>query len=444
MATTRRKKGTGQITYIEGRKSPWRITFLGNYTETGIRKQRTKYFSSESAAKAFLRDLNRTEKQRKEFVQDGVMFNALIPAYLNEKKEQGLKTRSLAALKTISKLVEERTEGITAQEINDEYLKALLRRMKDKDGYSKSVLDKTKIFTIDVLKMAAAKGLIDTVPQFHLKTAEKRQYTPQKSIDPDNFLRDSEITKYEEECRRTYYPAKYTKYYGQELMVHSAGYRLLLILHTGCRLGEALALTWEDYDEYSKTLLINKNVVSTNEGKEFQSPKTQAGNRLIVLNKNAVDDLEHLKREFDTQTAAIEERRKEELKNAGIEFSGANLKSKRREINERYDAYQQEHKYICGSANFPYGCSSHNGTLQAHKKIMKKIGIDRSVNIHGLRHTYTTHYYLKHKNDADFDIATFSRSIGHSSIRTTMEIYAHLGIEENRHVQRTVEDLKDF
>lgn len=94
MATTRRKKGTGQITYIEGRKSPWRITFLGNYTETGIRKQRTKYFSSESAAKAFLRDLNRTEKQRKEFVQDGVMFNALIPAYLNEKKEQGLKTRS--------------------------------------------------------------------------------------------------------------------------------------------------------------------------------------------------------------------------------------------------------------------------------------------------------------------------------------------------------------
>lgn len=213
MATTRRKKGTGQITYIEGRKSPWRITFLGNYTETGIRKQRTKYFSSESAAKAFLRDLNRTEKQRKEFVQDGVMFNALIPAYLNEKKEQGLKTRSLAALKTISKLVEERTEGITAQEINDEYLKALLRRMKDKDGYSKSVLDKTKIFTIDVLKMAAAKGLIDTVPQFHLKTAEKRQYTPQKSIDPDNFLRDSEIIKYEEECRRTYYPAKYTKYY---------------------------------------------------------------------------------------------------------------------------------------------------------------------------------------------------------------------------------------
>ena len=83
-------------------------------------------------------------------------------------------------------------------------------------------------------------------------------------------------------------------------------------------------------------------------------------------------------------------------------------------------------------------------TNQAHHKICKKIGLSHNVTVHGLRHTYVTHYYIKHKNDPDFDLATFSKSIGHSSIRTTMEIYAHLDMTQNRFVQRSVEDLKDF
>lgn len=39
---------------------------------------------------------------------------------------------------------------------------------------------------------------------------------------------------------------------------------------------------------------------------------------------------------------------------------------------------------------------------------------------------------------------TFSKSIGHSSIRTTMEIYAHLGMTQNRYIPRSLADLKDF
>ena len=35
-----------------------------------------------------------------------------------------------------------------------------------------------------------------------------------------------------------------------------------------------------------------------------------------------------------------------------------------------------------------------------------------------------THYDIKHKNDPNFDLATFSKSIGYASIRTKIEIYA--------------------
>ena len=54
-------------------------------------------------------------------------------------------------------------------------------------------------------------------------------------------MRDDEIRAYEEECKETYVPKKYTKYAGQELMVH-----------TGLRVGEALALTWADYYKFNQ------------------------------------------------------------------------------------------------------------------------------------------------------------------------------------------------
>lgn len=53
-------------------------------------------------------------------------------------------------------------------------------------------------------------------------------------------------------------------------------------------------------------------------------------------------------------------------------------------------------------------------------------------------------YCIKHKNDTDFDSAAFSKSIGHSSIRTTMEIHAHLDMAQNRFVQSSIEELKVF
>ena len=68
----------------------------------------------------------------------------------------------------------------------------------------------------------------------------------------------------------------------------------------------------------------------------------------------------------------------------------------------------------------------------------------KNVIVHGLRHTYVTHYYIKHKNDPDFDPASFCRTIGHPSIRTTMEIYAYLDMTQNRVLQQPLEDLKDF
>ena len=55
-----------------------------------------------------------------------------------------------------------------------------------------------------------------------------------------------------------------------------------------------------------------------------------------------------------------------------------------------------------------------------YEKIIEKAGITKKIGLHTLRHTYAT---LNLQHD---DIEIISRTLGHSSIRTTMDIYGHV------------------
>lgn len=435
----RRKKGSGQITYVSesSRKSKWKATVSDSRG-----KRITRYFKTEKEAKAFLRDVNSDATTLKSLIDSGVTFNAFSEVFLGEKKKENMKATAYKALEYNVSIACDMVGKSKLSDIDSDMVQLMLYELAAK-GYSESIMNKAKMAVFSVLKMAAAKHYIESVPVLNVTIPRAKKQDENRQA-KKNWMRDDEIALYEAECKRTYVPQKYTKYAGQTLPVHNAGYKLLFILHTGLRLGEALALTWTDYDEYSKTVMIDKNMVYLDGEKLTQTPKTESGERVIILNRQAVDDLEVLRKQFDEQTADIERRKTEELREAEKRFSGPEQKSAKLRIREKYAAIEREHKYICGSSTFPYGSGSGSGTNQTHRKICKAIGLTHNVTVHGLRHTYVTHYYLHHKNDPDFDLATFSKSIGHSSIRTTMEIYAHLDMTENRFVQRTVQDLKEF
>lgn len=433
----RRKKGSGQVTHVPGRKSPWRACVVDS---TG--KQKSRFFKTEKEAKTFLREVNADANKLKSLLEAGVTFRAFSEVFLGEKEKENMKPTAYTTLERNTERVCEKIGHVMLRDIDSDLIQQMIFDLA-KEGYSKSIMDKSKIVVGSILKMAAAKHYLDTVPVLNITIPNAKTQDPDKQA-KNNWMRDDEIRAYEEECKRTYVPKKYTKYAGKELLVHTGGYKLLFILHTGMRVGEALALTWADYDEYSKTILIDKNMVYTKNGKVTQTPKTESGERVIVLNKQAVQDLQMLRRQFDEQSEIIEQRMAEELRQAEKDYVGPEQKSAKRVIKEKYDAIRREHKYICGASNFPFGSGVSTSTNQGHRKICKKIGLTHKVTVHGLRHTYVTHYYIKHKNDPDFDLATFSKSIGHSSIRTTMEIYAHLDMTQNRFVQRSMEDLKEF
>ena len=433
----RRKKGSGQVTHVTGRKSPWRACVVDS---TG--KQKSRFFKTEKEAKAFLRDVNADANKLKALIETGVTFRAFSEIFLQEKEKENMKPTAYKTLISNTERVCEKIGHVMLRDIDSDLVQQMIYDIA-KEGYSKSVMEKSKIVVGSILKMAAAKHYLDTVPVLNITIPNAKTQDADK-LAKNNWMRDDEIRAYEEECKRTYVPKKYTKYAGKELLYHTGGYKLLFILHTGLRVGEALALTWADYDDYSKTILIDKNMVYVDGEKITQTTKTEAGERVIVLNKQAVMDLQMLRKQHEEQCEIIDQRMAEELKQAELAYAGPEQKSAKRIIKEKYDAIRREHKYICGSSNFPFGSGVSCSTSQGHRKICKKIGLTHNVTVHGLRHTYVTHYYIKHKNDPDFDLATFSKSIGHSSIRTTMEIYAHLDMTQNRFVQRSMEDLKDF
>lgn len=435
----RRAKGSGSIVEVKGRKKPWRAVFTDDFGKT-----QTQSFRTKKEASAFLDQIKTKKQTGTQILKNGILFSAFLELYLQEKQKQNMKPSSYAALEQNMRRAEQDLGQMPLDKINNDVLQALINQYA-KAGYSQSILKKTEDQIIAMLRMAASKGYLPYLPVFDIVIPNIPSKRPSKL----NYFSEEERRMYEDECRRTYVPAKYTKHAGEELLYHVSGYKLLLILHTGLRLGEALALTWADFSDESKTLTVNKNVVYVKQDGEFKkitqdSTKTTAGERVLVLNKSAYQDLLALRQQHEEQTETLQRRKDEALREAKRQFSGEALKAKNREIEEQYKRYFAEHKYICGSASFPFGSGSASGIQQTHRRILKHLPFDHNVSVHGLRHTYVTHYYIHHCNDPDFDLPTFSRMIGHASIRTTMEIYAHLEMVLNNSIPRTEADLKEF
>jgi len=173
----------------------------------------------------------------------------------------------------------------------------------------------------------------------------------------------------------------------------------LLLLQTGLRIGEALALRWDCIDlKKNMTLTINGTCrrVITNFDKDskeiksemiFQKPKTKNSVRTIPLMPAAIQNLRLLK-----------QRQKIEAIKDGKPFDN--------------------NKIVFNTANG----SIHEAKNVARvlHRILKTAGLKR-ITLHCLRHTFVTRML-----EAGEDIKTISEIIGHSKVSFTLDTYAHI------------------
>ena len=178
---------------------------------------------------------------------------------------------------------------------------------------------------------------------------------------------------------------------------HRMGVPVLIMLYCGLRRGELLALMWSDIDLNAKTLKINKAADMPRNVTKIKKPKTKAGNRIVPIPDILVPVLESARRQAESLYVCPA------VKTGGIMSAQA--------YSEAWKSYMH---YLNIQA----------GGKDRSRSNPKVIAID-TFTAHQLRHTYATMLY-----DADVDVKTAQKLLGHKDFSVTMKIYTHLSAKK--------------
>ena len=163
-----------------------------------------------------------------------------------------------------------------------------------------------------------------------------------------------------------------------------------ILLFTGARASEILALTWSDIDFNNKTMNIDKTL--SNQGKITETPKTDAGIRTIELN---------------TMTTSVLKKWR------GLLFENCLKFGITRPSMIFYN--------ISKDTNYSY-----RHFLDKYRTFCKKNGLPYLRGLHAFRHTYATMHVASGE-----DYKTLQEILGHEKIAMTMDRYAK-ALPENK------------
>ena len=363
----KREYGTGSISLRKDGKWQGRVN-LGRDIN-GKRKQKYFYGDTEKEVKKKLKDYfvsgekynanNIAKMTVEEFLVDwleNILVNTLKPkSYANKEyiiKQQIVPRVGLLQINSI-------VATDVQQMINDMVKEAL----------SYSTIKKAYDTLNQRFKLAINQGQVNKNPTLGVVLPKQKN----KKNSEIQYFSEEQCKELIKESRRTY----------RNKNIYRLGELIPFSIFTGLRLGEIIALEWEDADFKNKTLRINKNVVevkSKDTGKYIllkqDSTKTDSSTRIVPLSNGAIECLKKLK-----------------------EING----------DKKFIFASQTGKYISPS-NFD----------RMFRGIQKALKYEVILGLHSLRHTFATLMLNK-----GIDVKIVSELLGHSNVSVTYNIYIH-------------------
>lgn len=350
--------------------------YVGRDESTGRPKQIRKqgYKTRKEAQKAYLKiqvqiangDYS-DEKQKRMKFED--VYREWLNPYSNGVKESTLATTiRIIEGHVLPALGKYYIDGINMLECQ----KAVNRWAKEAPRtYKKYVRYANKVF-----KYAMHLELIDSSPMD--KVIRPRTVPKQKVY---KFYDRVELKQY----------LRTTRQYKEEAYVF-----FYVLAYTGLRRGEALALQWQDIDFNDKTLSV-KRTISKGLGNRLvlQTPKTVNSVRTITLTDGTIKVL----KEWQVQ-------QQKEL--PVININQGKVNPDRFVFNGMFNNYP---------ANVPLSITT---VSRWNDLIAKRAGL-KHIRLHDFRHTHASLLF-----DSGASMQDVKDRLGHSSIKTTMDIYTHL------------------
>ena len=265
------------------------------------------------------------------------------------------------------------------------YFMGKVKSKKNPQGYAISTI-KRKVSVINgALKMALGDRIIKYNPAEGVikEIMEKSNYKKKKISGLNEDQRQ----------RLVEYMKNNTRYAKDKQLI-------LFLLGTGCRIGEALALRWNDIDFETGQISINHAVTYVSENNHriahIKEPKTEAGNRCIPMMEDVREILLDIKKEQDS----INYMDKQVIDG----YTDFIFLSNRGKIFTREAVCAKLHRII----------NSYNVECSYNE-------IDKlpDITTHQLRHTFAT--FLCRNS---YDLKAIQRIMGHESIVITLSIYA--------------------
>lgn len=173
--------------------------------------------------------------------------------WLEEKKRLTLKSQSYNRLHSTIKnqICNNAIGGFPYQTISTNELQELINNLNEKN-YSHSTIKKTYDALNDFYRYMSIKEKIDN-PMLLVEMPIKDNI--KKETKTVEFFEQSDIDKFIEECGAKYKTGTYKYKYG---------YALAANIYLGMRIGELLALQWQDIDFDKKTIYVCKTLIEEN------------------------------------------------------------------------------------------------------------------------------------------------------------------------------------
>lgn len=306
---------------------------------------------------------------------EGVLVGDYVQMYLDVYKTNSIKASSLTRDYGILKnQIKPCVGGFKLSKITTNDIQRLLINQLVDKGYSLSTIHKARTLLNEAMKKAIAERKIILNPCEGVQLPSKNAIAPKKI----EILDDDEIELFKKAAML-------------EKVENSLA--ILLVLHTGLRVGELCALQWEDIDYDNKRINVHRDVSVSNINGErvvaFQEGTKTRLSRFVPLNEQA------------------------------------------KSLLKQIQATSKRELVIESKAEVPQPST----IGQQYDRILRYAGIEGKTGIHTLRHTFASQCFKK-----GIDIKYVSEILGHSSVSFTYNTYVHLLPDQKQNVL----DLLDY